>query len=95
MDALRVGTRFRVHALVEWLIAAAFLCATLAVAAMILQELRGTPVSRRPSESRPAVASIPAAIPAGDFERSARSYGAFRTVGDPFYNPNLTLSATD
>jgi O-antigen biosynthesis protein len=37
----------------------------------------------------------PAAIPAGDFERSARSYGAYREVGDPFYNPNLTLAATD
>jgi GT2 family glycosyltransferase len=34
-------------------------------------------------------------IPAGDFERSRERYGAFRTVGDPFYNPNLTLAATD
>lgn len=31
----------------------------------------------------------------GDFAASERSYGAFRTVGDPFYNPNLTLTATD
>jgi GT2 family glycosyltransferase len=31
----------------------------------------------------------------GDFAASERSYGRFRTVGDPFYNPNLTLSATD
>jgi GT2 family glycosyltransferase len=31
----------------------------------------------------------------GDFAASERSYGAFRTVGDPFYNPNLTLSGTD
>jgi GT2 family glycosyltransferase len=30
-----------------------------------------------------------------DFVTSERSYGAFRTVGDPFYNPNLTLSGTD
>jgi GT2 family glycosyltransferase len=30
-----------------------------------------------------------------DFVTSERSYGAFRTVGDPFYNPNLTLEATD
>jgi GT2 family glycosyltransferase len=30
-----------------------------------------------------------------DFVTSERSYGAFRTVGDPFYNPNLTLDATD
>jgi O-antigen biosynthesis protein len=31
----------------------------------------------------------------GDFAASERSYGLFRTVGDPFYNPNLTLTATD
>lgn len=31
----------------------------------------------------------PRAIPAGDFERSAQAYGSYRTVGDPFYNPNL------
>lgn len=37
----------------------------------------------------------PHAIPAGDFARSAERYGEFRTVGDPFYNPNLTLTATD
>jgi hypothetical protein len=36
----------------------------------------------------------PAAIPAGDFDASRRSYGAFRTVGDPFYHPALTLRAT-
>jgi hypothetical protein len=34
-------------------------------------------------------------IPAGDFARSRESYGAFRTVGDPFYSPALTLAATD
>ena len=34
-------------------------------------------------------------IDPGDFVRSQESYGDFRTVGDPFYNPNLTLSRTD
>jgi GT2 family glycosyltransferase len=34
-------------------------------------------------------------IDPGDFVRSERSYGRFRTVGDPFYNPSLTLDATD
>ncbi len=34
-------------------------------------------------------------IDPGDFAASERSYGAFRTVGDPFYNPNLSLNATD
>lgn len=33
-------------------------------------------------------------IDPGDFARSEASYGAFRTIGDPFYNPNLTLTAT-
>lgn len=64
MDALQVGSRFRMQALIEWLIAAAFLCATLAVAAMIMQELRGAPDTRRSPESRPAITSIPTAIPA-------------------------------
>jgi GT2 family glycosyltransferase len=30
-----------------------------------------------------------------DFGSSDRSYGEFRTIGDPFYNPNLTLQRTD
>jgi len=34
-------------------------------------------------------------IDPGDFVASERSYGDFRTVGDPFYNPNLTLRSTD
>jgi len=34
-------------------------------------------------------------IDPGDFAASEQSYGEFRTVGDPFYNPNLTLSLTD
>jgi GT2 family glycosyltransferase len=36
----------------------------------------------------------PRDIPARDFERSRERYGKFRTVGDPFYNPNLTLADT-
>jgi GT2 family glycosyltransferase len=36
----------------------------------------------------------PLDIPPGDFERSRERYGRFRTVGDPFYNPNLTLHDT-
>ena len=34
-------------------------------------------------------------IDPGDFAASERSYGEFRTVGDPYYNPNLTLCRTD
>jgi GT2 family glycosyltransferase len=48
-------------------------------------------VRLRHDESR----SRGAHIDPGDFERSERSYGEFRTIGDPFYNPNLTLKRTD
>jgi GT2 family glycosyltransferase len=34
-------------------------------------------------------------IDPGDFAASERSYGDFRTIGDPFYSPNLTLSRAD
>ena len=34
-------------------------------------------------------------IDPGDFERSHETYGEFRTIGDPFYNPALTLRHTD
>jgi len=37
----------------------------------------------------------PQAIPASDYARSRERYGAFRTVGDPFYNPNLTLAGSE
>jgi GT2 family glycosyltransferase len=40
--------------------------------------------SRDPSEVLP-----------GDLERSRERYGDFLTLGDPFYNPNLTLASTD
>jgi len=36
----------------------------------------------------------PHRVSSGDFEASRRSYGAFRTVGDPFYHPALTLQDT-
>lgn len=36
----------------------------------------------------------PSRVPAGDIKASRRSYGAFRTVGDPFYHPALTFQDT-
>jgi O-antigen biosynthesis protein len=36
----------------------------------------------------------PLDLPPGDYERSRERYGEYRTVGDPFYNPNLTLDDT-
>jgi GT2 family glycosyltransferase len=37
----------------------------------------------------------PADVLPGDLERSRERYGEFLAAGDPFYNPNLTVAATD
>src|SRR5687767_11638413 len=64
MDALRLRTALRLGPVVEWLIAAAFLCATIAVGSLIVQGLR-SPAPPRPSQAaRPVVTSIPSAVPA-------------------------------
>lgn len=64
MDALRLRTAFRLGPVVEWLIAAAFLSATVAVGSLIVQGLR-TPAPARPAQAaRPVVTSIPSAVPA-------------------------------
>jgi hypothetical protein len=65
MDALRTRTVFRLGPVVEWLIAAAFLCATVAVGSLIVKELRAPAAVRAASQPvRPRVSSIPASIPA-------------------------------
>jgi hypothetical protein len=64
MDALRVRPRFRLAPVFEWVVAALFLVATLAVGSMILRELRPAPTIRSIPAARPLVASIPAAVPA-------------------------------
>jgi hypothetical protein len=64
MDAIRSHSGFRFGPVVEWLIAAAFLCATVAVGSLIFQELRTPAAAPRVQPSRPVVTSIPAAIPA-------------------------------
>jgi hypothetical protein len=65
MDALRTRTVLRLGPVVEWLVAAAFLCATVAVGSLIVKELR-TPASVRAASQpvRPQVTTIPASIPA-------------------------------
>ena len=65
MDALRVRPRFRLAPVFEWVVAALFLIATLAVGSMILRELRPSqpPVRGAVPAARPLVASIPAAVP--------------------------------
>ncbi|HXW06583.1 MAG TPA: hypothetical protein VD833_15205 [Vicinamibacterales bacterium] len=65
MDALR--SRFRLTPLFEWLVAAAFLGATVAVGSLIVRELSPAVPARAASSTpaaRPLVASIPPAVPA-------------------------------
>jgi hypothetical protein len=63
MDALRL----RLASALEWGVAAAFLAATLAVASLILQDMRGPSVraAAAPAEAAASVTAIPAAIPSG------------------------------
>jgi hypothetical protein len=64
MDALRVRPRIRLAPVFEWVVAALFLVATLAVASLILRELRpGPSAGTSTPPARPLVASIPAAVP--------------------------------
>ena len=64
MDAIRFRPAYRLGPIVEWLIAAAFLCATIAVGSLIVRELRAPDPVRIAQPARPVVTSIPAAIPA-------------------------------
>jgi len=64
MDAIRVRPRFSLAPMFEWVVAALFLTATVAVGSMILYELTPAPPARQVPAARPLVASIPAAVPA-------------------------------
>ena len=64
MDATRMRTALRLGPVVEWLVAAAFLIATLAVGSLIVRGLRAPAPVRAAQPSRPVVTSIPSAIPA-------------------------------
>jgi len=62
MDATRDGFRFAPA--LEWLVAAGFLVATLAVVSLIVRELRTSPVPAAPQIMAAMPASLPAAVPA-------------------------------
>jgi hypothetical protein len=65
MDAVRVSGRFSIAPILEWLVAAAFLFATIAVASLVVRELRGPiRIQAVAPAARPLVASIPPAVPA-------------------------------
>src|SRR6185503_3553202 len=59
MDAVRL----RLASALEWGVAAAFLAATLAVASLILQDMRGPSLRAAPAPAAP-VTAVPSAVPA-------------------------------
>lgn len=61
MDALRV----RFGSVLEWAVAAAFFAATLAVAALIVHDLRGSGVHAAVASATVVVTDVPASVPAG------------------------------
>jgi hypothetical protein len=65
MDALRLRSALRLGAMAEWLVAAAFLCATVVVGSLIVRELRApAPMRLGAPAARPPVTSVPSSIPA-------------------------------
>jgi len=65
MDALRVRPRIRLAPVFEWIVAAAFLTATVLVGSLILHQLTPAPPTRLTPAARPIVVSVPSAVPAG------------------------------
>ena len=66
MGAVRASGRFRLSPLVEWILAVAFLCAALAVASFVVQEVQGTAEMDGPATAPPGgppVLSIPPSVP--------------------------------
>jgi hypothetical protein len=64
MDASSVRSRFWLAGIFEWLVAAAFLLATIAVGSMILRELRAAPpVPQATRPPRAAISSVPPSVP--------------------------------
>jgi len=63
MDAVRVRSRVRFASVFEWLIAAAFLVATVVVGSLVVREIRVNPPARALPAARPLVASIPPGVP--------------------------------
>lgn len=86
MDALRVPPRFRLSAAIEWLVAAAFLVATVGVVGMILSELRASQSPRQPVAAPPAqVSAVPSVVPARAVSVPVLPFGDGKElrVGDP------------
>lgn len=63
MDALGARARLRLAEFLEWAVAAAFLTASIAVASLIVHELRVTPNLGAGASGVPAAGSVPVAVP--------------------------------
>jgi hypothetical protein len=64
MDAVRAPVRVRLAPVVEWMIAAGFLFATVLVASLVVRELRGpSRIMAETPAARPLVVPMPAAVP--------------------------------
>jgi hypothetical protein len=63
MDAVRLRPRLRFAPVLEWVVAASFLAATVGVGGMIVSELQPNPVPVAAAAEPPAIASVPAAVP--------------------------------
>lgn len=64
MDALAGSLRSRLASALEWVVAALFLAATIAVASLLFRDLRVQPLRVRTAPAtRPVTASVPPSIP--------------------------------
>ena len=77
MDALRL----RLASALEWVVAAAFLVATIAVVSLILHDMRGTSIRAAGSPPvTPAVSAIPPSVPMGAVSVPVLSFGDGRDI---------------
>lgn len=70
MDALRL----RLASALEWIVAAAFLAATVAVASLILHDIRATTV-RAAAAPAPAISAVPPSVPLGAVSVPVLTFG--------------------
>lgn len=90
MDALRV----RFGPVLEWVVAAAFFAATIAVAALILRDVRGSGIrTARPAVAALVVNDIPSSVPKGAVSLPLLSLADGKSVriGDSVVNVSATL----
>jgi len=71
MDALRL----RLASALEWIVAAAFLAATVAVASLILHDIRATTVRAAAAPAPPAISAVPPSVPLGAVSVPVLTFG--------------------